>query len=284
MAVVSAILFMSERASYANNSKVCRKVAGVLVCFTDTGDGSDTDGQTDPTSNHIPDPAHPREVLVYTWTFACQGNDPGTDANNDCGRARKCSATPDYELYWKWQAEVSSTGARGEWQRLPGDHCLNALPAEPAAPDIALLAQNAFRHVKFAHAATSIQPPNNTLVNLDTFYSTNIGPQLFQVPILGIPVRIKAIPTAYTWHFGDGSSRITSTPGKPYPHGDVIYRYQSIGTVKPYVTITYRGQFAVPNGQFVDIPGAVTIDGPATALAVHEARSQLVSGQGPSEG
>ena len=120
------------------------------------------------------------------------------------------------------------------------------------------------------------QPRDKTLVNFATIFYAE--PQTFTrtLTLLGQSVDVEATPTSFTWHYGDGSSGTTSTPGAPYPAKDVTHSYTDAHTtVQPSVDVTYSARFRVGNGTWQTIPDTVTIAGPAGTLRISEATAVL---------
>jgi hypothetical protein len=132
--------------------------------------------------------------------------------------------------------------------------------------------------VPFPKLRVHIQPNGRTLVNLDTNIYTN--PVRFQrtVPVLTWPVRVRATPVSYTWHFGDGTSKTTTSPGSPYPDTDVTHKYlrRIPEGASVYVTVNYAARFRAPGSGWQEIPDLISVTGPPTTVQVCEARPVLV--------
>lgn len=127
-------------------------------------------------------------------------------------------------------------------------------------------------------AQLEIQPPDGqTLINFDTnFFTDNTRPTTQTVTLLGQRVTIEATPTEYGWHFGDGGSQTTRSPGAAYPDLDVTHDYSESGRVAPSVDTTYSGRFRVNGGAWQQIPGSLTVTGDPVALRVRSASPHLV--------
>lgn len=153
------------------------------------------------------------------------------------------------------------------------------LPNDRESGPTAAMAARAFRRLSWPVSGLSVEPPGGrTLVNLDTFYFTNnSAPTRRTIRLVGERVRIEAVPVSYRWHFGDGSSVRTSSPGGAYPEGDVVHVYEQPGEVSASVDTVYRGRFRLGGGPWREIPGTLTVSGPAMVLSVMEARPQLVN-------
>jgi hypothetical protein len=134
----------------------------------------------------------------------------------------------------------------------------------------------AIRRVGLPALTARTQPEGKTLVNFATIFYTQPRPFSRTVSLLGRQVQVMATPASYTWHYGDGTSTTTKRPGAPYPAKDVTHNYTDAHTtVQTSVDVTYSGRFRVGNGDWLSIPGSVTIAGPSTPLRVSEATAVL---------
>jgi hypothetical protein len=128
-----------------------------------------------------------------------------------------------------------------------------------------------------------VEPPNGrTLVNLPTnFYTELVDPVVMPVQILHHRVEVRATPTSYTWHFGDGSlPESGSDPGAPYARDDSlrvshIYNEARV-TVHPSVDVTYSGAYRIDGGPWRTISTTLTKTGATVSLAVLTATPHLV--------
>lgn len=135
----------------------------------------------------------------------------------------------------------------------------------------------AVREIGLPRLSVSVQPGERTLVNADTVFSTSPVPFDHSVTLLGFDVDLVATPTSYTWHHGDGTSRSTSKPGRPYPAFDVTHRYRKAAeVVRPSVDVTYQVRYRVDGGAWTTISQTITAPGPAAELEVREAVPVLV--------
>lgn len=154
--------------------------------------------------------------------------------------------------------------------------------AAPPLPQVTSgVVLTALRRIGLPSLEVRTQPEDKTLVNFDTIFYAD--PQTFSrtVTLLGRRVRIDATPGSFTWHYGDGSTASTTTPGVPYPSKDVTHSYTDAhATVQTSVDVTYSARFRVGDGAWQDIPGAVTITGPASPLRISEATAVLSGSYG----
>ena len=152
-----------------------------------------------------------------------------------------------------------------------------AAPVAPALPTVtpgAVL--TALRRIGLPALAARTQPADKTLVNFATIFYANPQAVTRSLTLLGRQVEVAAGATSFTWHYGDGTSARTDSPGSPYPAKDITHTYTDAHvTVRTSVDVTYSGRFRVGGGGWQTIPGTVTIAGPPAALRVSEATALL---------
>ena len=224
----------------------------------------------------------PEVTVQVIWTPACEVNSPATPGTVMCPAAASLCVHDSGSrqiLMWKWTRLWNRTTGRSEtpWS-LSDTVCLGVEdPVTGIHGQIERLFQD---RVKLMKAPLHIQPPNGrTLVNVDTIFWTSDPARTFvDIPILGYSVDLRILPTQYTWRFGDATQSQTTTPGGPYPSKDVAHRYSGIGGVRPSLAVTYRGQYRVDAGSWIDMVGTATVDGPEVELTVVETRAQLIGG------
>jgi hypothetical protein len=157
--------------------------------------------------------------------------------------------------------------------QLPTNQPAAAAPLPHVTPGLVL---TAMRRIGLPALAAHTQPAGKTLVNFATIFYTDPLPFSRTVTLLGRQVTIVATPQTFTWHYGDGMSSSTSTPGAPYPAKDVTHSYQDAHrTVLTSVDVSYSARFRVGGEAWQDIPGTVTIAGPTSPLRISEATALL---------
>jgi hypothetical protein len=214
-------------------------------------------------------------IVEYRWIVVCAGpGDAGDMATqSDCGAARVC-ASPRERLYRLW----GRTDDPPAWLPL-GTRCFGETPAAADTPRPTVtpgLVLNELRRIGLPMLEAKTQPEGKTLVNFATIFYTVANPFATTVTLLGQNVDIAAVPSQYTWHYGDGASSTTTSPGAPYPAKDITYNYSDAHvTVRPRVDVTYTARFRVNGGAWQDIDDTVTIAGPEGSLRVSEAAPVL---------
>ncbi|GAA2160671.1 hypothetical protein [Pedococcus bigeumensis] len=146
----------------------------------------------------------------------------------------------------------------------------------------------AFHDTDFAKPTLAVEPRGNvTLVTLPTYFQTGWPERGYQpgevdqvdpARMAGFRVEIRPQVKSITYDYGDGStSGATTSLGGPFPAGDVTKTYSRAGEFSVRADVTYSAEFRVNGGQWIDIPGEVTIRGTAETLTVKTARARLVA-------
>jgi hypothetical protein len=216
-----------------------------------------------------------KDPYEYKYVLACPANSPD-GLNVECGTAVTSCGVQGQFRYWLFRRPVDANGTpTGPWTLQPGAFCRGPLPAIAAA-DIA--AAFRWRFVPIAASNTHFNPSDGTLVNVDTiFYADTANTLRPTVTLLGQRVALTLHPTSWQWHFGDGTTLTTTTPGAPYPDTSVTHRYTSTGQYAASVTVTWDGTFTFA-GQTADIPGDTSTAGVPATVTVREAHSHLIDG------
>jgi len=145
--------------------------------------------------------------------------------------------------------------------------------------DIPAAAARMFREMQIEPSQITVQPPDGwTLVNADTIAYTDAAPRTVSTQLFGIPVEIRAVPTRYSWDFGDGSAPLhTADPGAPYPAHTIAHAYADTGSATISLTTTWRGQFRIAGDPtWRDVPGEATTSSSSDPVEIREARARLV--------
>ncbi len=103
--------------------------------------------------------------------------------------------------------------------------------------------------------------PRPGMVNVPTWFWLDYdgAPLTKTVEAFGVVVRVLASPREYKWEFGDGSSLVTHSRGKPYPTpSDVQHIYQrSTGAYTVTANLVFDIQFSVNGGPPQALPPLV---------------------------
>lgn len=236
---------------------------GLVIVGQEANEGSDTPGQTTPTTS---------PYVSYRWSSLCSTG-PTTTIDLECTASLTCD-TPDLRRWQLW-----GQLANGNWVTIR-TQCFGATPPEVESPTVTQGdVISALRRIGLPHLVTKVQPDSKTLVNFDTIFYTDPEPVSLNLTILGQAVDVQATPSQYLWVFDDGTSATTTTPGAAYPAKTIVHRYADARvTVHPHVEVTYTAQFRVNGGAWQNIDETVTTVGPDATLRVAEA-TPLLSGE-----
>lgn len=216
----------------------------------------------------------------YVWTLipACPRNTPGGDDTLCYGATVGCPIAGD--LHWRIYYRNLDPAVNDQWH-LSATQCLSSNPLLDIAAVKAAVDKLFHEDLPLPGGTLHVQPPNGALVNLPTIYYTTTTEALhFAVQALGVSVNVTATPSEYVWHFDDGATATTTSPGHPHPNEDVTHTYaQPAEGLTPYVTVVWSGTYTISgfDETFV-IDGTVSRDGPPLRLPVREARTELVGG------
>jgi hypothetical protein len=222
--------------------------------------------------------AGPTAVAVYVP--ACAGNDPNADASSNAlcpGALLWCTETPDATdiLYWRFTAVRSPDGSQTPWVQ-QGSVCLR--PGDVPGTPVPAFTLADFRRLPLPKAGLKVQPANGrTLVSVPTNLYATSRPATFRVTLLGTPVLVRARPTAWTWTYGDGSSRTFTTPGGPYPDLGTAHTWTAPGRRTVTLTTTWSGTYSVAGGPALPVDGTASVVSPSVEIVVVETRAELVA-------
>jgi hypothetical protein len=168
--------------------------------------------------------------------------------------------------------------SRHSWEYITSE-CFGRPPtvADTPRPQVTPgMVLNALRRIGLPELTARTQPADKTLVNFATIFYAEPEPFARSIRLLGRQVDVEATPSQFTWHYGDGTSESTTTPGAPYPSKEITYSYTDAHTtVSTSVDVTYAARFRVNGGGWQDIAETVTITGPPTDLRISEATAVL---------
>ncbi len=260
----------------------CGEGVSEEVCVDGQGAGfgatAETGGdpQTRPAGSR-PGPTKPLSPTYIDRNFVptCTGNSY-FDGGTLCNAAVETCPVEGEVRFWVFETTiVRATGkpAPGSGPELVDTVCLG--PDEPVLdPAVAIpaLVQREFKSVVVLAGNPDVSPKPDTLVNVATRFRTDAPPS-YAIPLtlLNQSVVITARAERYVWHLGDGSIRQSTAA-----NGYLEHVYERAGTRQAFVVIEWSGTFRVNGGSPQPITGTVTTTGPAVAVEVKQARSELV--------
>ena len=133
--------------------------------------------------------------------------------------------------------------AQGEYERIITEMRTHLLELIPAHPHLTL---------------DSAHPPHTSKGEETNFYTTLEGSSnLFEGDLPIGRTRIRAVPVAYRYEYGDGHDLKTHSAGSPVSsqysgqplhETSTSYVYPQVGNFHAYVTVTYAGQYSIDGG------------------------------------
>lgn len=236
-------------------------------------DGGGAAYQYSPTGGAVP-------KAKYVWTLipACPQNKPGGNDYLCRGATVGCPIAGD--LQWRIYYRNLDPALSDPWH-LTATQCLARTPLLDIAAIKVAVDKIFHQELPLPGGTLKVQPPDGALVNLPTiFYTTTIEPLHFAVKAFGVAVNVTATPSEYIWHFGDGATATTASPGHPHPNEDVTHTYaEPTSGLSPYVTVVWSGTYTVSGyNEVFEVSGTVSKDGLPLQLSVREARTELIDG------
>ena len=135
--------------------------------------------------------------------------------------------------------------AQGEYERIITEMRTHLLELIPAHPHLTL---------------DSAHPPHTSKGEETNFYTTLEGSSnIFEGDLPIGRTRIRAVPVAYRYEYGDGHDLKTHSAGNPVSsqhsgqplhETSTSYVYPMVGNFHAYVTVTYAGQYSIDGGSW----------------------------------
>ena len=135
--------------------------------------------------------------------------------------------------------------AQGEYERIITEMRTHLLELIPAHPHLTL---------------DSAHPPHTSKGEETNFYTILEGSSnIFEGDLPIGRTRIRAVPVAYRYEYGDGRDLKTHSAGSPVSsqhsgqslhETSTSYAYPQVGNFHAYVTVTYAGQYSIDGGSW----------------------------------
>lgn len=175
----------------------------------------------------------------------------------------------------------------------PGCRSVPAPPPPPPAPVMVYRAPITLSDLaQFSPQATSIssQPSGWSLVGMPVNFIAPSVQHSVSGSLLGRPAEVRFTPRGYTWSFGDGSTRTTTTGGTSWQSLGVAeftptatsHSYSRVGTYAAQVTTRYSAEYRYAGGAWVGVSGE--INGPGSHISIKVLAADTVLTTGSCEG
>ncbi|PKQ26288.1 MAG: hypothetical protein CVT64_04110 [Actinobacteria bacterium HGW-Actinobacteria-4] len=170
-----------------------------------------------------------------------------------------------------WMRQRQASGAWGTWRAITWYYCPN-----DSALEAAIL--NAWTSLTPTPPEINVNPDQGWVyASVPTVFYVERSPIIHQTTLLGANVRIRATHHNYSWTWGNGTSTVTSNPGRPYPNQTLTHTYLHFeGDVVVRLTTSWNGEYSINGGNWVAISGNIFTPSTPLPLTVHNPHSHLV--------
>lgn len=157
----------------------------------------------------------------------------------------------------------------------------------PAAPDgVEIQPITITDLATFAPAPATItgEPDNLGVAGLPTNFTTSAAAHTRSGELFGYPITVRFTPASFVFHYGDGDTKTTKTPGiswdaqhlPQFSPTDTSHAYRERGTYTASADTVYTAEIDLGTGWF-PITGTLTIRGPGQDIRIYEAHTALVA-------
>ncbi|WP_298867068.1 hypothetical protein [uncultured Microbacterium sp.] len=138
----------------------------------------------------------------------------------------------------------------------------------------------------FAPAPATItgEPDNLGVAGLPTNFTTDATAHTRTGELFGYPITVRFTPASFTFHYGDDTTKATTTPGTTWNQlhlpqftpTDTSHVYRDRGTYTASADTVYTAEIDLGTGWY-PITGTLTIPGPGQDIRIYEAHTALVA-------
>lgn len=223
-------------------------------------------------------------IPAESWVNPINGK-PGVEVGSKTKVAPKPGGSKTVKIpntNWTTQEPVKKKPLFSEWSLTnnPYDRPIQPKPSTPKKkvarkPPTAGQINTAVRQIIFPGFAVKTQPAQETLINLDTILFTEPQDYSRSINLLGYRISLRAEPVRFKWVHGDGTTQLTSSPGKKYPNHNVTHRFEKSGKLNLRVDTIYSVRYRIGNGSWQTLESSISAPGPVTQITVREATALL---------
>ncbi|WP_431606670.1 hypothetical protein [Microbacterium esteraromaticum] len=128
------------------------------------------------------------------------------------------------------------------------------------------------------------EPDNLGVAGLPTNFTTDTAEHTRDGELFGFPIRVRFTPITHTFHYGDGQSQASDTPGASwdaldqaqFTPTDTSHTYAERGTYHARVDTAYSAEVDLGVGWF-PLTGQLDIPGTPQTIRIYEAHTALVA-------
>lgn len=127
------------------------------------------------------------------------------------------------------------------------------------------------------------EPSGWAVVGVPANYRVDVGQAVVAGQIFDVPAEVRFTPRAYTWAYGDGTTRVTTSPGATWAQlgqheltaTPTSHLFRTRGTRAVRVQVAYTAEYRVGDGDWMPVQGIVTATSPAAPVQVVVERTVL---------
>lgn len=188
----------------------------------------------------------------------------------------KPNPNPKGQCDWNWALPIPCT--------TPTTKSNTPTPPPPATPGIPPITITDLASFAPQPATLTGEPDNLGVAGLPTNFTSTATTHTRTGELFGFPVTARFTPTTFTFHYGDGATKTTTTPGTSwqalalpqFTPTDTSHTYTHRGIYTATSDTTYTAQIDLGTGYF-PIPGTLTIPGTPQTIHIYEAHTALVA-------
>lgn len=128
------------------------------------------------------------------------------------------------------------------------------------------------------------EPDNVGVEGLAVNFVSPAKQQVEEGELLGYPISVRFTPVKYTFHYGDGSTKVADTGGATWADlgqaqfsaTDTSHAYAERGTYTARVDVSYTAEVGLDDRWF-PLTGQLTIEGSDQSIRIYEADTALVA-------
>lgn len=157
-----------------------------------------------------------------------------------------------------------------------------ALAIPGASSDIAKVTPARFQRLPILASELNSQPTGFSLRNGFAHMYAAPEKQTFNIVVADQDVRVRAIPEAFVWSYGDGTGRTFKEPGAPVTEHSfseetpTSHVYKKTGDFSVGLTTRFRGEYSTEGGPWIPIPGTANVPSDPMPMSVWRTKKLLV--------
>jgi hypothetical protein len=129
-----------------------------------------------------------------------------------------------------------------------------------------------------------MEPDGWAITGLDANFLGDDATRIVDGALLGQPASVRFAPVSWTWDYGDGDSRTSSTPGatwaqlglREFDPTSTSHAFDAPGVYTVQLTVSYSAAYSFGGGGWVPVTGSVAAPAAPITVVVGDADTVLV--------